>query len=769
MLRINKSTLGLNQGTNIKKQSFYPVALDKEVTMKRILINATQQEELRVAMVDGQKLYNLDIEYASGSQNKNNIYKGKITRIEPSLDSIFVDFGSGRNGFLPFREVSREYYLTEPIPGEKQNIKNLFEEGQEIVVQVVKEERGTKGAALTTYLSLAGRFMVFKPNKSKGGGISRKITGRERLDTFELLDQLDQPDGSSIIVRTAGVGRPLIELQWDLNYLVGIWDSIKKLALDAKAPALIFKENSLIARSMRDHLEDDIGEIIIDDIDTFENSKKYIKQVSPKNLKKLKHYSEPTPLFTRFQIENQIESAYSNQVRLPSGGTVVIDYTEALISIDINSGRATKESDIESTALKTNLEAAEEIARQCRLRDMGGLIVIDFIDMRQYKNQKAIENAMRTAVRKDRARVSVGGISRFGLMEMSRQRLRPSLDDSAYKICPHCNGIGKVRSTESLALSVLRLVGEEARKEKTKSVIANIPPNAANYLINEKREWIKEIEEREKIDIVLTADAELSSVNFTITRVRTDGTEIQGGSNTQAHSHGNHDHNKKDGSQNRLNTDHEPVKAWDIEDMKGPNLIDKIKFWFTSPPKKKKKLPKKKQQSRKKASDNRRPRKKASDNRRPRKSTSKSSRKPKSNRKAKSSAPKEAQKDKQKQNTKGNRKVSKNESQSSKLKSDQKDNQKKSKKKSDKKPIKKETINKSDVDKKSIEKTKPKKAKSKSGKDDKRPSVKKKESKVKADKKANDSKSKESSRKTSKVSKASSDKVLPWEDIVPPK
>ena len=738
--------------------------------MKRILINATQQEELRVAMVDGQKLYNLDIEYASGSQNKNNIYKGKITRIEPSLDSIFVDFGSGRNGFLPFREISREYYLTEPIPGEKHNIKNLFEEGQEIVVQVVKEERGTKGAALTTYLSLAGRFMVFKPNKSKGGGISRKITGRERLDTFELLDQLDQPNGSSIIVRTAGVGRPLIELQWDLNYLVGIWDSIKKLALDAKAPALIFKENSLIARSMRDHLEDDIGEIIIDDEDTFENSKKYIKQVSPKNIKKLKHYSEPTPLFTRFQIENQIESAYSNQVRLPSGGTVVIDYTEALISIDINSGRATKESDIESTALQTNLEAAEEIARQCRLRDMGGLIVIDFIDMRQYKNQKAIENAMRTAVRKDRARVSVGGISRFGLMEMSRQRLRPSLDDSAYKICPHCNGIGKVRSTESLALSVLRLVGEEARKEKTKSVIANIPPNAANYLINEKREWINEIEEREKIDIVLTADAELSSVNFTITRVRTDGTEIQGGSNTQEHSHGDQK-NKEGETENRLNTEHEPVKAWDIEDMKGPNLMDKIKFWFKSPTKKKKKSSKKKQQPRKKASDNRRPRKKASDNRRSRKPTSKSSRKPKSNKKAKSSAQKETQKDKQKQkqNTKGNRKVSKNESQSSKLKSDEKDNQKKSKKKGDNKPIKKEAKNKSDVDKKSIEKAKSKKAKSKSGKDDKRPSVKKKESEVKADKKANDSKSKESSRKTSKVSKASSDKVLPWEDIVPPK
>jgi len=376
--------------------------------MKRILINATQQEELRVAMVDGQKLYNLDIEYASGSHKKNNIYKGKITRIEPSLDSIFVDFGSEKNGFLPFREISREYYLTEPIPGEQKNIKNLFAEGQEIVVQVVKEERGTKGAALTTYLSLAGRFMVFKPNNPKGGGISRKITGRERLDTFEHLDQLDQPDGSSIIVRTAGVGRSLIELQWDLNYLAGIWDSIKKLALDTKPPALLFKENSLIARSMRDHLEDDVGEIIIDDEDTYENSKKYIKQVSPKNLKKLKHYSEPTPLFTRFQIENQIESAYSNQVRLPSGGTVVIDYTEALTSIDINSGRATKESDIESTALQTNLESAEEIARQCRLRDMGGLIVIDFIDMRQYKNQKAVENAMRSAVRKERYRREYG-------------------------------------------------------------------------------------------------------------------------------------------------------------------------------------------------------------------------------------------------------------------------------------------------------------------------------------------------------------------------
>ena len=734
--------------------------------MKRILINATQQEELRVAMVDGQKLYNLDIEYASGSQNKNNIYKGKITRIEPSLDSVFVDFGSERNGFLPFREMSREYYLTEPIPGEKHNIKNLFEEGQEIVVQVVKEERGTKGAALTTYLSLAGRFMVFKPNNPKGGGISRKITGRERLDTFEVLDRLDAPDGSSVIVRTAGVGRPLIELQWDLNYLVGIWDSIKKLALDTKAPALIFKENSLIARSMRDHLEDDIGEIIIDDMDTYENSKKYIKQVSPKTLKKLKHYSEATPLFTRFQIENQIESAYSNQVRLPSGGTVVIDYTEALISIDINSGRATKESDIESTALQTNLEAAEEIARQCRLRDMGGLIVIDFIDMRQYKNQKAIENAMRTAVRKDRARVSVGGISRFGLMEMSRQRLRPSLDDSAYKICPHCNGIGKVRSTESLALSVLRLVGEEERKEKTKSVIANIPPDAANYLHNEKREWINEIEEREKIDIVLTADPELSSVNFTITRVRTDGTEIQGGSNTQAHSHG--DDNKKNGSSSRLNTEHEPVKAWDIEDMGGPNLIDKIKFWFTAPTKKKKPSKKNKQQPRNKGSEKRSRKSHSSSRGKPR---SKSRGKPRSNQKAKSDASKAVKDKKRKKedHSKANKKASKKPSRENKIKADEKDSKKKVTKKPTKKPLKKKA--KPEGEKKSADTKKAdgRKPKQRNKKDEKNSQVKKKESKTKADKEIKTSDSKKTSAKTKKSSKATSDKVLPWEDIVPPK
>jgi len=555
--------------------------------MKRILINATQQEELRVAMVDGQKLYDLDIELSSKSQKKNNIYKGKITRVEPSLDSVFVDFGSTRNGFLPYREISREYYLSEPIPGEKHNIKNLFEEGQDIVVQVVKEERGTKGAALTTYLSLAGRFIVLMPNSSKGGGVSRKIIGKERSETLESLSDLEIPDGTSMIIRTAGVGRASIELQWDLNYLVGIWDAIKKLALKVNAPSLIFQENNLIVRAMRDHLEDDIGEIVIDDDSTFDDAAKYVKQITPKNLKKLKHYKEPTPLFTRFQIENQIESAYSNEVSLPSGGSVVIDYTEALVAIDINSGKSTKASDIEATALQTNIEAAEEIARQCRLRDLGGLIVIDFIDMRQYKNQRAVENTLKAAVRIDRARVSIGGISKFGLLEMSRQRLRPSLDDSAYGICRNCSGIGKVRSTESLALSVLRLVGEEARKEKTKSVIADIPSDTANYLLKEKSDWINDIKEREKIDVVLKANPNLSSVNFSIKRVREDdsttttyGKPSFGVSEKDLRPNANK--NKSAVVKTKQTNEQEPITAWNVDDVKGPTLIDRLKFWILS-------------------------------------------------------------------------------------------------------------------------------------------------------------------------------------------
>ncbi len=699
--------------------------------MKRILINATQQEELRVAMVDGQKLYDLDIELESVTRKKNNIYKGKITRIEPSLDAVFVDFGSQRNGFLPYREISREYYLSEPIPGEKHNIKNLFEEGQDIVVQVVKEERGTKGAALTTYLSLAGRFAVLMPNSSKGGGISRKITGKEREETLKSLAKLDVPKGSSMIIRTAGVGRSDIELQWDLNYLVGIWDAIKKLAVKVEASSLIFQENNLIVRAMRDHLEDDIGEIIIDDKDTFDDAKKYIKQVTPKNLKKLKHYTEDTPLFTRFQIENQIESAYSNEVSLPSGGTVVIDYTEALVAIDINSGKSTKAADIEATALQTNIEAAEEIARQCKLRDMGGLIVIDFIDMRHYKNQKTVENTLRAAVRQDRARVSVGFISRFGLMEMSRQRLRPSLDDSAYRICGNCSGIGKVRSTESLALSVLRVVGEEARKEKTKSVIADIPSDAANYLLNEKRQWIKDIEEREKIDISLIANPDTSSVNYIIKRVREDGTTTEISSRNIAENQENKDSsNNKPTSDVKSNNGIEPITAWDVEGVKGPNIIDRIKFWLApskkSPTKKRKAKPKRTPSNQKRSNNNR-------------------SRK----RNTKQGAPRKNKKtDNKKKVTKGKTKPSKTTKSKPKSSGDTKKRD----------VTKKQSPKKTAVDKSPKKKPSEKQTKSAATKVDQ----KNKRDAVKTSKK-------EAAPKNVSKKKEKTTKVLPWEDIVPPK
>ena len=711
--------------------------------MKRILINATQQEELRVAMVDGQKLYDLDIELSSVTRKKNNIYKGKITRIEPSLDAVFVDFGSQRNGFLPYREISREYYLSEPIPGEKHNIKNLFEEGQDIVVQVVKEERGTKGAALTTYLSLAGRFAVLMPNSSKGGGISRKITGKEREETLSSLAKLDMPKGSSMIIRTAGVGRSDIELQWDLNYLVGIWDAIKKLAVKVEASSLIFQENNLIVRAMRDHLEDDIGEIIIDDKETFDDAKKYIKQVTPKNVKKLKHYTEDTPLFTRFQIENQIESAYSNEVSLPSGGTVVIDYTEALVAIDINSGKATKAADIEATALQTNIEAAEEIARQCKLRDLGGLIVIDFIDMRPYKNQKTVENTLRAAVRQDRARVSVGFISRFGLMEMSRQRLRPSLDDSAYRICRNCSGIGKVRSTESLALSVLRVVGEEARKEKTKSVIADIPSDAANYLLNEKRQWIKDIEEREKIDISLIANPDSSSVNYTIKRVREDGTTTEISSRNIAKNDSNK--NKNDArnikaSETETTNGLEPITAWDVEGIKGPNIIDRIKFWLTpsdKSPTKKKTKPKQRPRSNQKRSKNNNPSRKRNTKQNP-------TRKNKTNPK---------------------RRVNKGKSDSSKTaKNKSRSSSDTNKRKVKEKQSSKETA----VNKSSKRKSTEKKVKAAPKKVDKKVKAAPKKVDEKVKKETPKTNKKEPAKTTSKT-KSDATKVLPWEDIVPPK
>ena len=566
--------------------NFYLVALLREVTMKRMLINATQEEELRVAMVDGQRLYDLDIEIKSREQKKNNIYKGKISRIEPSLDAIFVDFGSERNGFLPFREISREYYLSEPIPGEKSDIKKLLDEGQEIVVQVSKEERGSKGAALTTFISLAGRFIVLMPNKAKAGGISRKIMGQEREQILDSLSNLGVPKEAGLIIRTAGVGRSDIELEWDLKHLLGIWNSIKKMAVNVEAPALIFKEDNLIVRAMRDHLNDEISEIIVDDENTFKDAKKYLKQVTPNNLKKLSYFKETTPLFTKFQIEHQIESAYSNKVTLPSGGSVVIDYTEALVSIDINSGKSTKQSGIESTALTTNLEAVDEITRQCRLRDLGGLIVIDFIDMRQYRNQKQVENALKNAIKSDRAKISLGHISKFGLLEMSRQRLRPSLGDSAYRICGNCSGMGRIRSTESLALAVLRLVEEEARKENTASVIADIPSDAATYLLNEKRQWIKDIEQRESVHVILIADSELSSVNFSIKRLRKDEAnlaEYKQASYKLAKTIKQDNTSLNPVSQamgKSRNLNPKPITAWDIDDLQTPNLIDRFMFWL---------------------------------------------------------------------------------------------------------------------------------------------------------------------------------------------
>ena len=556
--------------------------------MKRMLINATQEEELRVAMVDGQRLYDLDIEIKSREQKKNNIYKGKIKRIEPSLDAIFVDFGSERNGFLPLREVSKEYYLSDPIPGEKRDIKKLLEEGQEIVVQVTKEERGSKGAALTTFISLAGRFIVLMPNKAKAGGISRKIMGQDREQILESLRNLGIPKEAGLIIRTAGVGRSGIELEWDLKHLISIWNSIKKIAVNTEAPALIFKENNLIVRAMRDHLNDEISEIIVDDENTYKDAKKYLKQVTPNNLKKLSYFKETTPLFTRFQIEHQIESAYSSKVTLPSGGSIVIDYTEALVAIDINSGRSTKQSDIESTALTTNLEAVNEITRQCRLRDLGGLIVIDFIDMRQYRNQKQIENALKNAIKLDRAKISIGHISKFGLLEMSRQRLRPSIGDSAYRICTDCSGMGRIRSTESLALAVLRLVEEEARKENTTSVIADIPPDAATYLLNEKRQWIKDIEQRESVNVILIADSELSSVNFSIKRLRKDEanlTEYKKASYKLAKTIKQDDASLNPTRQVKSqssNSNPKPLTAWDFDDVQTPNLIDRFMFWLES-------------------------------------------------------------------------------------------------------------------------------------------------------------------------------------------
>ncbi|MFP4146654.1 MAG: Rne/Rng family ribonuclease, partial [Halorhodospira sp.] len=488
--------------------------------MKRMLINATQPEELRVALVDGQVLYDLDIEAPSREQKKANIYKGIITRIEPSLEAAFVQYGAERHGFLPFKEIAPAYFTT--ADGQRSTPREGLREHQEVLVQVDKEERGNKGAALTTYISLAGRYLVLMPNNPRAGGVSRRIEGAERAEIRESLRQLDVPEGMGLIVRTAGVGRSTEELQWDLDYLLKLWEAIQKATAERSAPFLVYQESDVIIRALRDYLRSDIGEILVDDETIYAKARDFIEQVMPYNRQKLKLYTDPVPLFSRYQIESQIESAFQRDVRLPSGGAIAIDHTEALISIDINSSRATKGADIEETALNTNLEAAEEIARQLRLRDLGGLIVIDFIDMGPPRNQREVENRLREAVKADRARVQIGRISRFGLLEMSRQRLRSSLGEAHQEVCSRCGGQGTVRSVESLALSILRIIEEEAMKEKTGRVLAQLPVNVATFLLNEKRSQISELEQRHGSHILLIPNRNLETPHYEVRRMRTD-------------------------------------------------------------------------------------------------------------------------------------------------------------------------------------------------------------------------------------------------------
>lgn len=495
--------------------------------MKRMLINATQPEELRVALVDGQRLFDLDIESGAREQKKANIYKGRITRVEPSLEAAFVDFGAERHGFLPLKEISREYFKKSPEG--RINIKEVLSEGQEVIVQVEKEERGNKGAALTTFISLAGRYLVLMPNNPRAGGISRRIEGEERNELREALNGLNAPADMGLIVRTAGLGRSTEELQWDLDYLLQLWSAIKEASGERGAPFLIYQESNVIIRAIRDYLRQDIGEVLIDSIDAQEEALNFIRQVMPQYASKVKLYQDSVPLFNRFQIESQIETAFQREVKLPSGGSIVIDPTETLVSIDINSARATKGGDIEETALQTNLEAAEEIARQLRLRDIGGLIVIDFIDMTPAKNQRAVEERVREALEADRARVQVGRISRFGLLEMSRQRLRPSLGETSGIVCPRCNGQGIIRDVESLSLAILRLIEEEALKDRTAEVRARVPFQVAAFLLNEKRNAITKIELRTRARIFILPDDHLETPHFEVQRLRDDSPELVAG------------------------------------------------------------------------------------------------------------------------------------------------------------------------------------------------------------------------------------------------
>ena len=489
--------------------------------MKRMLFNATQAEELRVAIVDGQKLIDLDIESAAKEQRKSNIYKAIITRIEPSLEAAFVDYGAERHGFLPFKEVSRAYFRSDMDPG-RARIQEALKVGQEIIVQVEKDERGNKGAALTTFVSLAGRYLVLMPNNPRGGGVSRRVEGEDRQELREVLDQLDVPQGMSLIARTAAIGRTAEELQWDMNYLLQLWTAIDGASKAQGGAFLIYQESSLVIRAIRDYFQPDIGEILIDTDDIFEQAQQFMAHVMPGNVARVKRYHDDVPLFSRFQIEHQIESAYSRQVNLPSGGAIVIDHTEALVAIDVNSGRATKGSDIEETALRTNLEAADEVARQLRLRDLGGLIVIDFIDMESSKSQREVENRLRDALHYDRARVQVSKISRFGLLELSRQRLRPALAETSYITCPRCTGTGHIRSTESAALHILRILEEEAMKENTGAIHAQVPVDVGTFLLNEKRVDIARIEVRHRINLVIVPNRQLETPQHEIIRLRHD-------------------------------------------------------------------------------------------------------------------------------------------------------------------------------------------------------------------------------------------------------
>ncbi len=488
--------------------------------MKRMLFNATQAEELRVAIVDGQKLIDLDIESAAKEQRKSNIYKAVITRVEPSLEACFVEYGTDRHGFLPFKEISRDNFRDRDADPGKARIQDQLKVGQELIVQVDKDERGNKGAALTTYISLAGRYLVLMPNNPRGGGVSRRVEGEERNELRDAINGLDVPQGMSVIARTAGIGRTTEELQWDLNYLMQLWRAVEDAAKMQAGAYLIYQESSLVIRAIRDYFHPDIGELLIDTEAIFEQAQQFMGHVMPANVNRVKLYKDDVPLFSRFQIEHQIETAYARQVPLPSGGAIVIDHTEALVSVDVNSARATKGGDIETTAFNTNCEAADEIARQLRLRDLGGLIVIDFIDMESTKNQREVETRLRDALKYDRARVQLGKISRFGLMELSRQRLRPALAEAAHIPCPRCHGIGHIRGTESTALHILRIIQEEAMKENTAQVVAQMPVDVATFLLNEKRTDVLTIETRFKVNVLLVPNRHLETPNYSVERLR---------------------------------------------------------------------------------------------------------------------------------------------------------------------------------------------------------------------------------------------------------